>query len=68
MPNMKDKILNAIHRIVERKLNSGEAFPCAHSIEVAHEVKMNAREVEIIAKDIKGIKTHVTINGEYYEA
>ena len=46
----------------------GEAFPCVHSIEVAHELKMNAREVEIIAKDIKGIKTHLTINGEYYEA
>ena len=41
MPDMKDKILNAIHRIMKRKLNSGEAFPCAHSIEVAHEVKMN---------------------------
>lgn len=65
---MKDEILNAIYRIVERKLNSGEAFPCAHSVEVAHELKINAREVEIIAKDIKGIKTHLTINSEYYEA
>lgn len=65
---MKNKILNAIHRIVDRKLNSGEAFPCAHSVEVAHELKMNAREVELIAQDIKGITTHLTINGEYYEA
>lgn len=64
---MKDKILNAINRIVQRKLNSGDAFPCAHSIEVAHELKMNVREVEIIAKDIQGITTHKTINGEYYE-
>ena len=52
MPDMKDKIIDAIHRIVERKLNSGEAFPCAHSVEVAHELKMNARDVEIIANNM----------------
>ena len=62
---MKDKILNAIHRIIERKLNSGEAFPCAHSIEVAH--ALNAQEVEFIAQEIEGITTHLTINGAYYE-
>lgn len=67
MPDVKDKILDAIHLIVNRKLNSGEAFPCAHSIEVAHILKMNAREVEIIAQDIEEIKIHLTINGAYYE-
>lgn len=64
---MKDKILKAIHCIIERKLNSGEAFPCAHSIEVAHALKMNAQEVEFIAQEIEGITTHLTINGAYYE-
>lgn len=65
---MEGKILDAVRSIIDRKVNSGEAFPCAHSIEVAHVLKMNAREVEVIAKNIKEIKTHLTINGEYYEA
>lgn len=65
---MKDSIRKAVCRIVDRKLNSGEAFPCAHSIEVAHELKMNASEVEMIARDIPEIKIHLTINGAFYEA
>lgn len=64
---MKDKIEKAIRRIIRKKYADGEILPCAHSIEVAHKLKMNTRDVELIAKDIEGIITHLTINGEYYE-
>lgn len=64
---MKSKVEKAIRRIIKKKYSDGEIFPCAHSIEVALKLKMNARDVEVIARDIEGIKTHLTINGEYYE-
>lgn len=65
---MERKIKDTILKIIQTKYAKNEPFPCAHSIEVAHELKMNAREVEVIAKNIEGIKTHLTINGAYYEA
>ena len=65
---MKQQIKEAIQSIIREKLNNNEAFPCAHSVEVAHRLKMNAREIEIICKGIDDIKTHLTVNGEYYEA
>lgn len=64
---MKQKIKETIQRIISEKINRNEAFPCAHSVEVAIRLHMNARELEIIAKDIDGIKTHLTINGAFYE-
>lgn len=65
---MDERIKDAIRTIIKEKLNDkNEAFPCAHSVEVAHKLKMNAREVEIIAQGVKGIKTHLTINGAFYE-
>lgn len=66
---MEQRIKEAIRSIIREKLNDrNEAFPCAHSVEVAHRLKMNAREVEMIAAGIKGIKTHLTINGAFYKA
>lgn len=64
---MKTKIKEAVRNIILHKEREGEAFPAAHSIEIAHRLKMNAQEVELIAKDIDGITTHLTINGAYYE-
>lgn len=66
---MEQRIKKAILSIIKEKLNDkNEAFPCAHSIEVALRLKMNAREVELIAQGIDGITTHLTINGAFYEA
>lgn len=64
---MKNKIERVIRNIINRKHANGEILPCAHSVEIALKLKMNARDVELIAKDIEGITTHLTINGEYYE-
>lgn len=64
---MKEAIKKAIQEITLQKDYEGEAYPAAHSIEIAHRLKMNAQEVELIAKDIDGITTHLTINGAYYE-
>lgn len=64
---MKDRIEKAIRDIVQRKYADGDILPCAHSVEVAHRLKMNARDVETIASGIEGITTHLTINGAYYE-
>ena len=64
---MQNRIKETILQIIKEKEARNEAFPCAHSVEVANRIKMNAREVEFLAKDIKGIKAHLTINGEYYE-
>lgn len=64
---MSTRILQAIKKIIAKKEAAGEAFPCAHSIEVARTLKMNARDVEIIAQTLKGITIHLTINGAYYE-
>ena len=64
---MATKILEAIKKIIAKKESAGEAFACAHSVEVARILKINAKEVEIIAQTIEGITTHLTINGAYYE-
>ena len=65
---MKEKIKETIERIIQEKSAANEAFPCAHSVEIALRLKMSAREVEFLAKDIDGITTHLTINGAFYEA
>lgn len=65
---MEKLIKSTIQQIIREKIARNEAFPSAHSIEIANRLKMNARELEIIAKGIKGIKTHLTINGAFYEA
>jgi hypothetical protein len=64
---MKERITEAINSIIAFKESAGEAFPCAHSVEVANKLKMNALDVEVIANDIEGVICHRTINGAYYE-
>lgn len=64
---MKAKIKDAIESIIKEKAYNNEAFPSAHSVEVASRLKMNARDIEVIAKDIQGIRVHETINGTFYE-
>lgn len=64
---MEQKIKEAILSIIKEKENNNEPFPSAHSVEVAIRLKMNAREVELIAKGMSDIKQHLTVNGAYYE-
>ena len=63
---MKDKIKQAILKILEYKRRNGDVLPFATSIEVAHLLHMNALEVERLAKDIDGIVSGKTLNHEYY--
>ena len=63
---MIDKIKQAILTILEKKRRDGDVLPFATSIEVAHLLRMNAVEVEKIAKDIEGIVKGKTANHDYY--
>jgi len=63
---MKDKIKQTILSILEEKRADGDVLPFATSIEVAHRMKLGAREVEEIAKGIEGIVKGRTLNYEYY--
>lgn len=63
---MKDKIKQAILKILEYKRRNGDVLPYATSVEVAHRLHMNALEVERLAKDIDGIVSGKTLNHEYY--
>ena len=63
---MKDKIKQAILKILEYKRRNGDVLPFATSIEVAHLLHMNALEVERLAKDIEGIEKGKTLNHEWY--
>lgn len=63
---MKDKIKQTILDILSEKRANGDVLPFATSIEVAHRVKLNIREVERITADIDGIVRGRTLNGEYY--
>ena len=63
---MKDKIKQTILSILAEKRADGDVLPFATSIEVAHRLKMNALEVEEIAKGIEGIVKGRIINEEYY--
>ena len=63
---MKDKIKQTILSILAEKRANGDVLPFATSIEVAHRLKMNALEVEEIAKGIEGIVRGRTLNEEYY--
>lgn len=64
---MEERIKEAIRSIIKEKMSRNEAFPCAHSVEVALRLKMNAKEVEFIVQGMSDIKQHLTINGAYYE-
>ena len=63
---MKIKIKQTILSILAEKRADGDVLPFATSIEVAHRLKMNAQEVEKIAKGIEGIVNGRTLNYEYY--
>jgi hypothetical protein len=63
---MKDKIKQTILDILSEKRANGDVLPFATSIEVAHLLRMNALEVEDIAKDIEGIVKGKTLNHAYY--
>lgn len=63
---MKEKIKETILEVLEEKRRSGEVLPYALSIEVAHKLKMNAQEVERLAKDIEGIVKGKTLNHDFY--
>lgn len=63
---MKEKIKQTILDILAEKKANGDVLPYAMSIEVAHLLHMNIREVEEIAQDIEGIVRGKTLNGEYY--
>jgi len=63
---MKDKIKQTILSILEEKRADGDVLPFATSIEVAHRMKLGAREVEEIAKGIEGIVKGRTLNYEWY--
>ena len=63
---MKRKVLDAILAILADKRADGDVLPFATSIEVAHLLKMNAQEVEKLAKGIEGIVKGKTANHEYY--
>ena len=63
---MKDKIKQAILTILAKKRADGDVLPYATSIEVAHLLKMNAVEVESMAKDIEGFEKGRTINHDWY--
>lgn len=64
---MEEKIRHAVQDIIHRKTQENEAFPCAHSIEVAQRLRMNARELEVIIQGMPDITAHLTINGTFYE-
>ena len=64
---MKQQIHDTILSILAEKRADGDVLPFATSIEVAHLLKMNAVEVEKIAKDIEGIEKGKTINHEWYD-
>lgn len=64
---MKNKVYQAILDIIAEKKSVRDALPFAYSIEVAHRLHMNAKEVEKIAEDIEGIVRGKTLNGEYYQ-
>ena len=53
---MEDKIKRTILSIIERKRRNGDVLPFATSLEVAHLLDMDVREVERLAKDIDGIE------------
>ena len=53
---MKDRVKDVILSVLENKKRNGDVLPYATSIEVAHLLKMNAVEVESIAKDIEGFE------------
>ena len=63
---MKDKIKQAILKILEYKRRNGDVLPYATSIEVAHLLHMTALEVERLAQDSEGIVSGKTLNHEYY--
>ena len=65
--DMKQKVRQAILRILADKRADGEVLPYATSIEVASLLRMSVREVERIARDIE-IEKSKTIDCEcYYE-
>lgn len=63
---MKDKIKQTILSSLAEKRADGEVLPFTTSIEVAHRLKMNALNVEKIAKGIEGIVKGRTLNYEWY--
>ena len=63
---MKDRVKDVILSVLENKKRNGDVLPYATSIEVAHLLKMNAVEVESIAKDIEGFEKGRTINHDWY--
>ena len=63
---MKQRIKQTILDILAEKKANGDVLPYAMSIEVAHRLHINIREVEKIAQDIEGIVRGKTLNGEYY--
>lgn len=64
--NCKNSVRKAILDILTEKRANGDVLPYAMSIEVAHVVHMDTREVEEIARGIEGIVIGETLNGEYY--
>ena len=63
---MEDRIRNAILSVLERKRRDGDVLPYATSVEVAHLLHMNAKEVERMAEGIEGIQKGKTLNHAYY--
>lgn len=63
---MREKIKDAVLSILEQKRRNGDVLPYATSIEVAHLLRMNALEVEELARDIEGIEKGKTLNHEWY--
>lgn len=63
---MEDRIRDAILSIIREKRSGGDVLPYATSIEVARRLRMNAAQVEEMARDIKGIASGRTINYDYY--
>ena len=63
---MTEKIRETILSILESKQRSGDVLPYVTSIEVAHALKMNAQEVEMLAKGIEDIVSGRALNHEYY--
>ena len=63
---MKQRIRDIILDILEQKRRNGDVLPFATSIEVAHQLHMNAQEVEKIAAGIEGITKGRTLNHEWY--
>lgn len=62
----KDKIKQAILKILADKKANGDVLPFATSIEVAHMLHMGDVEVQELAKDIDGIEKGKTLNHEWY--